>query len=36
MTTYTLKELHDKRAELAREIIQLEKRRAIFAPIWLM
>jgi hypothetical protein len=26
MTTYTLKELHDKRAELAGEIIQLEKR----------
>src|SRR4051794_1586260 len=26
MTTYTLKELYDKRAELAGEIIQLEKR----------
>jgi hypothetical protein len=26
MTTYTLKDLHDKRAELAGEIIQLEKR----------
>src|SRR3954468_12930586 len=26
MTTFTLKELHDKRAELAGEIIQLEKR----------
>ena len=26
MTTFTLKELHDKRAELAGEVILLEKR----------